>query len=88
MFASEIKALRPLLGSAGINPAVRDQGIYDYLSLGVIPQPDTIFTGIEALAPGSHVTFDANGIRSQRWWRPSSTPTTSPSVRRASASAS
>jgi asparagine synthase (glutamine-hydrolysing) len=69
-FASEIKALRPLLAGAGQHPAVRDQGVYDYLSLGVIPQPDTIFDGIHALEPGSHLTFDAEGTHTQRWWRP------------------
>ena len=69
-FASEIKALRPILAAAGVQPAIRDQGVYDYLSLGVIPQPDTIFAGIDALEPGSHLTIDADGIRTERWWRP------------------
>ena len=69
-FASEIKALRPILAAAGVQPAIRDQGVYDYLSLGVIPQPDTIFAGIDVLEPGSHLTIDADGIRTERWWRP------------------
>jgi asparagine synthase (glutamine-hydrolysing) len=69
-FASEIKVLRPILAAAGVQPVIRDQGVYDYLSLGVIPQPDTIFAGIDALEPGSHLTIDADGIRTERWWRP------------------
>ena len=69
-FASEIKALRTMLAASGVQPAIRDQGVYDYLSLGVIPQPDTIFAGIDALEPGSHLTIDADGIRTERWWRP------------------
>lgn len=69
-FASEIKALRPLLGADGHVPSIREQGVYDYLSLGVVPQPDTIFAGIDALEPGSHLTLDADGVRTERWWRP------------------
>ena len=69
-FASEIKALRPILAASGVQPAIRDQGVYDYLTLSVIPQPDTIFAGIDVLEPGSHLTIDADGIRTERWWRP------------------
>jgi asparagine synthetase B (glutamine-hydrolysing) len=34
-----------------------------------IPQPETIFAGIDALEPGSHLTIDADRIRTERWWR-------------------
>src|ERR1022692_2889587 len=44
VFASELKALRCLLYAAGsADLQINDQAIYDYLSLGYIPQPETVF---------------------------------------------
>ncbi|MFM1557231.1 MAG: asparagine synthetase B family protein, partial [Limisphaerales bacterium] len=40
-FASELKALKALLPNA--KWSVREQGVYDFLSLGCVPQPETIF---------------------------------------------
>jgi asparagine synthase (glutamine-hydrolysing) len=70
VFASEIKALRPLLDAAGHMLTVRDQGVYDFLSLGVVPQPDTVYEGVVTLEPGSYLVADRDGIRTHRWWRP------------------
>ena len=53
MFASELKALRPLAAAAGMALRVRPQGIYDYLSLCVVPQPETIYENVHVLPPGS-----------------------------------
>jgi asparagine synthase (glutamine-hydrolysing) len=39
VFASELKALRPLLQAAAIPERINQRAIYDYLSLGCIPQP-------------------------------------------------
>jgi asparagine synthase (glutamine-hydrolysing) len=67
-FASELKALLPLLREAGITPPIRQQAVYDYLSLGAIPQPETIYEGIYALKPGAWLTFDGERASTQRYW--------------------
>src|SRR5205807_2073977 len=46
LFASELKALKPLAIAVGERWQIRNQSIYDYLSLGVIPQPDTVYDSV------------------------------------------
>lgn len=77
VFASELKALRPLLESAGGSWSIRPQGISDYLSLGSVPQPETIFEGVSMVPPGQVMTFDGHDIEFRTYWsleefRPSS----------------
>ncbi len=69
VFASELKALRPLLAEAGIGEAINPQAIYDYLSLGSIPQPSTIYRNVECLPPGSWLSITPTGIRQECYWR-------------------
>ena len=68
VFASELKALRPLLEAAGGNWELRPQGIADYLSLGCVPQPETVFRGVEALPPGCTLSFDGQDVRVSSYW--------------------
>ncbi|MFP6768301.1 MAG: asparagine synthase (glutamine-hydrolyzing) [Planctomycetaceae bacterium] len=68
VFASELKALRPLLEAAGGHWELRPQGIADYLSLGCVPQPETVFRGVEALPPGCTLTFDGQKTRVRSYW--------------------
>jgi len=68
VFASELKALRPLLESAGGNWTIRPQGIADYLSLGSVPQPETVFEGVAVLPPGEVLIFDGQDIKFQSYW--------------------
>lgn len=67
-FASELKGLRPLATGAGLELRVRDGAIYDYLSLGVVPQPDTIYSDVFALPSGSWLEFDGRNVRIERYW--------------------
>ena len=69
IFASELKALKPLAAAAGQSWRIRDQAIYDYLSLSVVPQPETVYEGVRMLAPASWLTFDGDGLREQCYWR-------------------
>lgn len=70
-FSSELKGLRPILDAADVRPAVRAQGIYDYLSLGVVPQPDTIYEGVRCLSPGSTMVVGAEfERRTETFWDP------------------
>lgn len=68
VFASELKAMRPLLNAAGIDLRINTQAVYDYLSLGSIPQPATIYEGVECLDPGSWLTVSPTEIRSGTYW--------------------
>ncbi|AFM25481.1 asparagine synthase (glutamine-hydrolyzing) [Desulfomonile tiedjei] len=76
LFASELKALRVLAHQVGSTWSVRDQGIFDYLSLGCIPQPSTIFDNVYALEPGSWMTFDGRESLRRKYWTLSYSPKT------------
>lgn len=69
VFASEIKALLPLVRAAGGRLDIRPQSIYDYLSLMTVPQPDTIYHNVCALPSASTATFDYQGLRQRCYWK-------------------
>ncbi|MGD1147664.1 MAG: asparagine synthase (glutamine-hydrolyzing) [Thermoanaerobaculaceae bacterium] len=69
-FASELKGLLPILRGAGTPPRLREQAIYDYLSLGVVPQPDTVYDGVRAILPGHWLSFRDGGLREVSYWQP------------------
>ncbi len=68
LFASELKALHHMCADLGDSWEIRDQGIYDYLSLGIIPQPETIFRDVWAVPPGSWMIYDGKEARTRRYW--------------------
>ncbi len=70
LFASELKALCVLATSVGKPLTIREQGIYDYLSLMSIPQPETIYEGVYSLMPGSWLLWDGEQVVIQDYWRP------------------
>jgi asparagine synthase (glutamine-hydrolysing) len=66
VFASELKAM---LASGLIEPVVEYQALFDILATGSVCQPRTIIKGIHSLTPGTILTVDASGIRSnRRYW--------------------
>lgn len=67
-FASELGGLLPLLDAAGVRPGLRDQAIYDFLSLGSVPQPETVYEGVFSLPPASRLVFDGGEARIDRYW--------------------
>ena len=67
-FASELKALLPLMSATGANPQIRDGALYDYLSIGVVPQPDTVYEGVRCVPPGGHLTFRKGEISERRYY--------------------
>ncbi len=69
-FASELKGLRPLLRAAGVEPRWREQAVYDYLSLGAVPQPDTIWEGVRAVTPGHWLRWEDGRVLNGEYWRP------------------
>jgi asparagine synthase (glutamine-hydrolysing) len=65
VFASEIKAILPALPAS---PRLRSEVLPEYLSLLWVPDPDTLFEGINKLPPG-HLAYYADGRLSvEEWW--------------------
>ncbi len=69
-FASELKALAPLLAAAGGSWDCDPQAISDYLSLGCVPQPQTVIRGVSVLPPGTVATFDGHELSITTYWQP------------------
>jgi len=74
IFASELKALRPLANAAGDAWTIDDQAIYDYLSLAVVPQPRTIFREVSSVPAASILHFKDGQTSIRRYWRPEFSP--------------
>ena len=65
-FASEIKALVQTPGvSAGIDPSALAQ----YLAVGYVAAPHSLFAGISKLPPGTALIVEGGRIRSHRYWQ-------------------
>ena len=65
-FASEIKAL---LQDPDQKRAVNEVSFYNYMSFLTTPGPDTLFEGIQKLAPGCWLRVSADGTTvRQRYW--------------------
>ena len=66
-FASEIKALLPLLKRRDVDPVAFAQ----YLTFVAVPAPRTLFAGISKLAPATTMVVDRDGPREpERFWDP------------------
>jgi asparagine synthase (glutamine-hydrolysing) len=72
LFASELKAI---LAAVESTPEFDRIALREYLSLGYVPAPLTIFEGIEKLEAGSLLRVDLCTGRSEieRFWRPATT---------------
>jgi asparagine synthase (glutamine-hydrolysing) len=66
-FASEIKALLPMLPRREIDPVALSQ----YLTFVAVPPPRTLFAGVSKLAPATTMVVGANGAEApRRFWDP------------------
>jgi asparagine synthase (glutamine-hydrolysing) len=66
-FASEIKALLPLLRRHEVDPVA----LSHYLTFVAVPPPRTLFAGVYKLAPGTTMLVDCDGPGSpRRYWDP------------------
>ncbi|MCA8949742.1 MAG: asparagine synthase (glutamine-hydrolyzing) [Planctomycetes bacterium] len=64
-FASEIKALLPVLGE----PVLDDEAVEDYLTYRSVPPPRTLFRGVHKLTAGHALRVDAAGrVREETYW--------------------
>lgn len=72
VFASELKAILPLYHAvAGGKPPLEPAAISAFLHMGFIPQPLTIYKGIEKFPAGHVACFKRNGDWQEKaWWKP------------------
>ena len=63
-FASELKALLPLIGSPTLDPSA----LADYLTLLWVPDPKTAFKDIAKLPPGHFAFFEDGRLAVERYW--------------------
>lgn len=63
-FASDLAAVRQTRPDAVVSRAA----FLKYLALSYVPGPDTIFMGIEKLAPGHWMWVSASGVESRKYW--------------------
>jgi asparagine synthase (glutamine-hydrolysing) len=68
LFASEIKAFRPVAGELLAQSAIDLVAIHHYLSFNYIPAPWTIWQGVKHVMPGTWMKFTRAGTQTQRWW--------------------
>jgi asparagine synthase (glutamine-hydrolysing) len=65
VFASEIKALL----AAGVAAELEEDALGEYLALGYVPTPRSLFRGIRKLPPASLLSVDASGVHGPRsYW--------------------
>ncbi|MCC6250698.1 MAG: asparagine synthase (glutamine-hydrolyzing) [Rubrivivax sp.] len=65
-FATEAKALLKL---SGVRTELNHDALADYLHLGYVPAPQSIFRGIRKLPPATLLAVEDGRVREWRWWR-------------------
>lgn len=66
VFGSEIKSL---LQSPSVKREVNPQAFLNYLTFQYVPEPDTMFSGINKLPPASYFVLDANGFSINKYYQ-------------------
>jgi asparagine synthase (glutamine-hydrolysing) len=64
-FGSEIKAV---LASGLVEPRLDPRALESYLRLLWVPEPRTLFAGVEKLEPGTHLHWDGSRALLTRFW--------------------
>ena len=57
-------------GFPGIDTALRNQALYDFLFMHMVPAPQTVYEGVYKLPPGSALLYENGQSRKQRYWSP------------------
>jgi asparagine synthase (glutamine-hydrolysing) len=65
LFASELKSIRTIKEK---NLSINQDAIYQFLHLGFIPNPKTIYNDIYKLEPGHFLRVNEKGIEKQKYW--------------------
>ena len=64
-FGSEMKSILQL---NGLDKEINKNSIADFLHLGFIPAPNSIFKNIKKLVPGSYLKINSEGIAITKYW--------------------
>lgn len=67
VFASEMKAL---FAHPGVRAELSPDAVDAYLTVGYVPAPRTIFSGLTALPPGHWLQWQEGRTRTGRYWAP------------------
>lgn len=73
VFASELKSILEL---PDVDRSLDTVAIDEYLALGYVPAPHSMFAGIRKLEPGAILSIDSSGQRETRYWDPPTDPLT------------
>lgn len=65
LFASEIKSI---LQSEGVPRSLDHEALPEYLSLGYVPAPRTLFEGIEKVLPGHMLVVEKGQVTAREYW--------------------
>ena len=67
-----IFASSPAAVAAEADPSLRlrDQALFDYLLMHMVPAPDTVFEGVFKLRPGTCARFERGRLTLERYWVP------------------
>ena len=65
LFASEIKSI---LQVENVPREINGEALRDYLELGFVPAPRTMFLGIEKILPGHYLEIERGEIREGQYW--------------------
>ncbi len=55
----------------GVGGEIRDQALYDFLFMHMVPAPETVYAGVSKLPPGTALRFEDGRCRLRRYWTPS-----------------
>lgn len=65
LFASELKSI---LQIEGVSRRLNLAALQEYLALGYVPAPLTMFEGIEKVLPGHYLVIAKNGVNDHQYW--------------------
>ncbi|WP_405082034.1 asparagine synthase (glutamine-hydrolyzing) [Paenibacillus chitinolyticus] len=76
LFGSEIKSL---VASGSVSPSIRTESLMNYLTFQYVPEPNTMFEGIQKLPPAHYIKASFDGeISIHRYWDPMFDPVDRP----------
>lgn len=66
-FGSELKCLAVV---PGFEPRISAQATHDYIALGYVPAPSSIYEGVYKLPPAHSLVAQHGQLRTRRYWQP------------------
>lgn len=70
IFASEIKSILTFKSRIKVLSEISHQAIFDFLHIGFVPQPGTIYSHIKKMSPGSYFKVSSDGVEQNWYWKP------------------